>query len=72
LQEVINQSGIEKVTVSGLIASCAGTAIFTFLLILVITQSPPIARSLADGCPWCWFAGGQSAVSRRCAKFGRT
>lgn len=47
LQEVINQSGIEKVTVSGLIASCAGTAVFTFLLILVITQSPPIAGCFA-------------------------
>lgn len=47
LQEVINQSGIEKVSVNGLIASCAGTAVFTFLLILVITQSPPIAGCFA-------------------------
>jgi tight adherence protein B len=47
LQEMIRQAGIQTVSVQGLLASCVGTGVFTALLILVITQSPPIAACFA-------------------------
>jgi tight adherence protein B len=47
LQEMIRQAGIQKVSVQGLLASCVGTGVFIALLILVITQSPPIAACFA-------------------------
>ncbi|EMY34764.1 Flp pilus assembly protein TadB [Arthrobacter crystallopoietes BAB-32] len=52
LQATINQAGIQKVTVQGLLASCLGTGVFTLLLVLVLTQSPPIAACFALFGAW--------------------
>jgi tight adherence protein B len=52
LQEVINQSGIEKVTVGSLLTTCAAVALGTGLVVFVLSRSAVIAACFSFFGGW--------------------
>jgi tight adherence protein B len=55
LQEVINQSGVEKVTVGSLLATCAAVAAGTGLVVFVLTRSAVISLCFSFFGGWLPF-----------------
>ncbi|GAB3530378.1 type II secretion system F family protein [Arthrobacter monumenti] len=70
IEELLKRAGIEKVSASGLIVSCAGTGLFSTLVFFVLTGSLPISCCFGLFGGWApmalvkWRAGRRSAALR--------
>ncbi|MFD1210977.1 type II secretion system F family protein [Arthrobacter sp. GCM10027362] len=67
VQEVINQSGVEKVTVGSLLATCAAVAAGTGLVVFVLTRSAVIAFCFSFFGGWLPFLLVRWRARRRAA-----
>jgi tight adherence protein B len=56
LDLLLMAAGIEKVTGTGLLATCAGLGLFALLVFYVLTGSPPVALCFAIFGSWIPFA----------------
>lgn len=71
LEDLLRSAGIEKVSGSGLIATCLGLAVFVSLVFFVVTRSWPISCCFALFGGWLpiviikWRSGKRSAVLRQ-------
>ena len=71
LEDLLRSAGIEKVSGSGLIATCLGLAVFVSLVFFVVTRSWPISCCFGLFGGWLpivivkWRSGKRSAVLRQ-------